>query len=83
MAACVSVGADNVLALSPSTPIDSCTYVLVESTEYATIHGLNTLFEQYFAFDPVLMSIIVVGSLTTFATGHTLGRMMQAWRKAM
>lgn len=84
MAACVAVDpATNALILDTSTTIDSCMYLIIESTEYTTISGLNELFAQYFQFDEVLFSIVIVGSLTTFVTGHTLGRMMQAWRKVM
>ncbi|MFZ4504418.1 MAG: hypothetical protein ACOYM1_10750 [Methylovulum sp.] len=82
MAACITVTADNALYLDPISQIDTCAYVLVQSTEYTTISGLNALFAEYFAFDTSLFELIITAYLLSFISGHILGRIISGLRKA-
>lgn len=81
MAICVEVNiVTGDLRLSEST---ECLYQLLTSAEIQQLNGLNGLFAEYFNFDSSLFSVIVLGSLLSFASGHVLGRLMHMWRKAM
>lgn len=63
---------------------DLCTgFVAQASADYVSLSSLGTLFQTYFAFDEIIFAEITGGLLLVFVAGHTLGRMMQAWRKAM
>lgn len=82
MAACVAVGIDNVLSLDTVTPVSECAFVLVQSSEYTTISGLNALFAEYFQFDNDLFTLIITAYLLSFISGHILGRVISGLRKA-
>lgn len=57
-------------------------YVLVTASDYHALTDLSTLFNQFFAFDPVLFESVMEWSLLSFVTGHCLGRLLQVWRKS-
>lgn len=82
MAVCIAVQPDNALHLDTVTPLSSCQYVLVESTEYTTLTGLNALFAEYFQFDAALFELILTAYLLSFISGHVLGRVVSGLRKA-
>jgi len=81
MAVCVGISATQQLILAPAQSV--CSYQILTQAEINSLNGLNGLFSQYFDFNPSLFSLIVGGSLLSFVSGHILGRIMGAWRKAL
>jgi len=86
MAQCVAIVVDSVtgsqvVTLDPSTPINSCSWVLFDSADYATLTGINQLFATYLQFDPELFGYLVGICLVLFISSFGVGKVLGAFRK--
>lgn len=70
MASCVGVTSDNYLKLDPVTNLESCSYVLINSSELPSSNlELN--------IDPELYTTVSGYMLLAFVSGHVLGRIIK------
>jgi hypothetical protein len=80
MAQCVAVVQNlgvQLLAIDPTTPIESCSYVLFNAADYTTLSGFNQLAFDYFRFDPELFAYIVGANLVLSITGYEIGKVLK------